>query len=673
MATKAIAATPDTGGGFVAEIADFMFATKSLDKISKGQGSWGDLVNVGVTAATFVVLPAKIAVLSGKALNAVIKASEKVVTSDVASVAAKRAASRTLDDALTMKRQGYIPEKPKQTFGGEFDQPVERVGRAGMGEPTPAYEVGQTILKRGAKESDAAYAKRVRDYKEGLPTEAAKVEKSLPDKKYTRTSDEDYNYYDRDIDAAQAAEDAIAGGRTSYKAAPEPGTPKGSAEELRTRYVSNPKRTEEQISRAELDDARKAGMYDKTKYTQDEIDDLVSQLTKEEKNLLKGKSKAEIEDYVRSGRMGSGKGSALEYVSVPVRPGFRAPTKTSSPVEFALKKIRSGEYTDDEIKTSVDALIKFNDRAVEADAKEVADLYLAFRRVLKDEKINKRLSTEDLKFIKSSFVELKKEFKDKVVDSAEGKVLLRKLEKEMPENPKSKDELLKYSEDISDDAEVGKLKTFVGEVVDESPITTTTKGATRVVKGVTPRAKVKRIPEDLQYGVKMPTQRAASLLAEKDKLTTFNKTNSIKMRKASEEEIQRLKESTAGNNKTIKQIDAELKELRKKLSNEDQVKAQDLAAEVTKREIAASKAMKNPEGGKYMGDVPPKLKAQREAEIAAKAKAKEEEEIIRLKNRIESLRRKWKKIPKEEFERRSAVQQRAKKLQTKLSELEGSN
>ena len=132
MATQAAATTPDTGGGFVAEIADFMFATKSLDKISKGQGSWGDLVNVGVTAASFVVLPAKIAILPIKALDAVIKASTKVVASDAASVAAKRAAAKTLDDALTMKRQGYVPTGK---------EPVERVGRAGMGEPTPPYQV----------------------------------------------------------------------------------------------------------------------------------------------------------------------------------------------------------------------------------------------------------------------------------------------------------------------------------------------------------------------------------------------------------------------------------------------------------------------------------------------------------------------------------------------------
>lgn len=102
---------PDRTGEFLSEIGEFMFATKSLSKIGKGEGSWGDLVNVGVTAATFFIAPAKIAQLSSKALMQVIKASTKVIESDVASVAAKRAAGQTLNDALMVKR-GYGPPRP---------------------------------------------------------------------------------------------------------------------------------------------------------------------------------------------------------------------------------------------------------------------------------------------------------------------------------------------------------------------------------------------------------------------------------------------------------------------------------------------------------------------------------------------------------------------------------
>ena len=129
MTVQSQAVKPETGNPFVAEVADMLFATKSLDKISEGKGSWGDLATVGITAASFFIAPAKIMLLGSKALNAVIKASSKVVASDTASVAAKRAAAKTLDDALTVKRQGYVPTG---------DEPIQFTGRAGMPESTPS-------------------------------------------------------------------------------------------------------------------------------------------------------------------------------------------------------------------------------------------------------------------------------------------------------------------------------------------------------------------------------------------------------------------------------------------------------------------------------------------------------------------------------------------------------
>ena len=135
MATQSQMKQPDTGNSYLtdlAEVADFLFATDSIVKIAKGQGTWGDAALVGITAASFFIPPAKLLALSSKSLTAVIKASTKVVQSDVTSVAAKRAASKTLDDALTMKRQGYIPT-------GE--EPVSLVGRAGMPEPKPSPTV----------------------------------------------------------------------------------------------------------------------------------------------------------------------------------------------------------------------------------------------------------------------------------------------------------------------------------------------------------------------------------------------------------------------------------------------------------------------------------------------------------------------------------------------------
>jgi hypothetical protein len=115
------------------EILDFLFGVKSMEKIASGNGSWGDAFNIGITAATFFIPPAKLLVLPAKALSAVIKASGKVVANDVASVAAKNAAAKTLDDALKLKHQ--------------------REGRALMGEPTPTYQVPQrTIRTEGGKE-----------------------------------------------------------------------------------------------------------------------------------------------------------------------------------------------------------------------------------------------------------------------------------------------------------------------------------------------------------------------------------------------------------------------------------------------------------------------------------------------------------------------------------------
>jgi hypothetical protein len=103
------------------DVADFLFATKSLGRIAQGKGSWGDLVDVGVTAATFFVPPAKLLKLTGPTLDLVIKNAGKAIEHEATSVAAKRAAQKTLDDALAVKRQGYIPTGK---------EPVERVGKS---------------------------------------------------------------------------------------------------------------------------------------------------------------------------------------------------------------------------------------------------------------------------------------------------------------------------------------------------------------------------------------------------------------------------------------------------------------------------------------------------------------------------------------------------------------
>jgi hypothetical protein len=666
MATDTMAARPQDRS-YLAEVGDFLFATDTIAKIAKGEGTWGDAALVGVTAASFFIPPAKIAMLSSKALTAVIKASSKVAASETASAAAKRAAAKTLDDALTMKRQGYIPEKPTQRFGGEFDQPVERVGRAGMGEPTPAYQVGQSILKRGPKESDAAYAKRVKDYEEGIPTPAAKAEKGMVEKKYSRTSDEDYNYYDRDIDAAQAAEDAIASSRMSYKEAPPLGTPKGSAEELTTKYVANPKRTKEQISRAKLDDARKAGMYDKTKFTQDEIDDRIAGLSKKELNSpgLKrkpGESKEDyrdrLEEYVRGGDI-----------------------EDLTPVPFATIAMRkTGEYTDDEIEKAVDTFRRYvREPDIEKDAKEVTYLYLAARRMLKDIKLNsklvpedRRISPADLKVIKESFGKLKKEFKEKVVDTAEGKALLKKIEKEMPAEPKSKDVLLRYEENLMDDAKPGELKAFIDEAVNDTPITTTAKGSTRTGK-VPVKIRVE-IPKDLLDGVTSDIERTAALLAERSKLNAFNAKNATKLKtETNQKEISKLKQSGARNKKIIDRINDELREMRM-LSREDKIKAQEIADEVTRRNLAKRKVKSEETNlSEAFSDKPTKLN--RSSVVPGKggetAKLTRQGKIAKARAEVERLRKQWSDTPAADTEARSRIAQEAKKFADYIEKLEG--
>lgn len=94
--------TSDSGsGGFwgkVGDVADFLFGTKSLGRLFTGEGSWGDLANVGVTAASFFIPPIRLLKFAPEALRAVTVAAEDVAKS-AASDAAKNAAARTAENA----------------------------------------------------------------------------------------------------------------------------------------------------------------------------------------------------------------------------------------------------------------------------------------------------------------------------------------------------------------------------------------------------------------------------------------------------------------------------------------------------------------------------------------------------------------------------------------------
>ena len=613
MATQAAATKPDSGGGFVAEIADFMFATKSLDKISKGQGSWGDLVNVGVTAATFVVLPAKIALLPAKALNAVIKASGKVVASDVASVAAKRAASRTLDDALTMKRQGYIPEKPKQSFGGEFDQPVERVGRAGMGEPTPAYEVGESILKREGGEFS-------------FPTKAAVAEKGLPAKKYTRPMDEEVDPFKRDMDVMQEADDAVA--------------MRGGKKKLLTKEELNAK------------DIESSQYYDKRKFTEDEITSRIARLTPEEKKMLKDKSPEEVEDYVRA-----------------------------------------GEYTPEEIQRIVERLIKSNESIANADAKEVTNVYFSLIRLIESQKIKKTLSPEELKNAQRSLKDLEKEFEEKVVDAVEGEAILKKYESNLPEQQfaqkrevdakgnilyekgdiKPTESLIRYQEDISDTAKVGKSEAIVDEALPDNMLTELKPGTgTSYTKKVPdPEVVAIKVPlrakmdNDLREGLSMPAQKFAELQAEIRKLESFNKANTRKRKGASKDVLQNLKTESSKNLDLIEKYQKQLLTLKKAIPEEEFVKAVNVSEEITRRALERLRYPFTSSG----------LSTDRYARptktYISGAPLTKKEKIANAKAEIEKLKKKWKTIPAWETEAKSKLAEEAKKFADYIKRLEG--
>lgn len=105
---------PKTGTNVAYEIADFLFGIRSIEKIAKGEGSWGDLVNVGVTAATFLIPPAKLAMLGKGALRKVVKETTVVQASNVLPPAAARALTNTVKNAEDELARRTVPSLRKE-------------------------------------------------------------------------------------------------------------------------------------------------------------------------------------------------------------------------------------------------------------------------------------------------------------------------------------------------------------------------------------------------------------------------------------------------------------------------------------------------------------------------------------------------------------------------------
>lgn len=334
------------------DVADFLFGVKSIERIAKGEGSWGDLINVGVSAATFFIPPAKLFKLSSNALNVVAKNAEKTIANDAVSEAAKRAAQRTLDNATAIKR-GAVTEEEIIAFKNKLNKiSPERT----------------------------------------VPTKARLLEdtgKVLPEKKYTRTPEQDLpdDVMPQEIDPLQEVEDFTNTQRVKYR-------------DRATGYETVPK--EVRLRRQ----AEAAGRYDKTKFTPEEIQDRIDNLRPDELELLKGKSRAEVEDYVRG-----------------------------------------GQYTNEEIEQSVKELIAWNKkRGIETDefVKDTVGAYKGYKN-----------SGEPIPdYIQKDI--------NKILEMRKGQRIADQVEKELPtELPK--EAKIRYEQDI----ETGKSKAVIDEWEDD--------------------------------------------------------------------------------------------------------------------------------------------------------------------------------------------------------------
>jgi hypothetical protein len=161
------------------EVADFLFGVESIQKIASGKGSWGDALNVGVSAATFFIPPAKLLTLGSKALSKVIINAEKAAANEVTSTVAKKVALRTAEEAKAIRdtglplaqtptrpmsearfkkitepepETGFVPEKPPlDTFGKDLIEDVS------------PYTAKETAIRKYAskKEKEELYGSTV--------------------------------------------------------------------------------------------------------------------------------------------------------------------------------------------------------------------------------------------------------------------------------------------------------------------------------------------------------------------------------------------------------------------------------------------------------------------------------------------------------------------------------
>ena len=91
------------------EVADFLFGAKSIKNIAEGNGTWGDAATIGITAATFLIPPAKIAILGNKALRKVL--AETIVvnaSTDSLPIVAKAVTKTRMEVEAELVRRGKL-------------------------------------------------------------------------------------------------------------------------------------------------------------------------------------------------------------------------------------------------------------------------------------------------------------------------------------------------------------------------------------------------------------------------------------------------------------------------------------------------------------------------------------------------------------------------------------
>lgn len=130
------------------EVADFLFGAKSIKKIMDGEGTWGDAALVGITAATFLIPPAKIAQLGTKALRKVLAETIVVHANDAVPMAAKAAGRTRLEVEAELARRGKLtygktpePEVPTRPMSEQRFESITSPTPEAKPVGSAAYEV----------------------------------------------------------------------------------------------------------------------------------------------------------------------------------------------------------------------------------------------------------------------------------------------------------------------------------------------------------------------------------------------------------------------------------------------------------------------------------------------------------------------------------------------------